>query len=107
MLQPDEDDAVKISDTLKATTSLPPAAASNARGAEKTGANPGASDSVRLSPQGQALAANSVGNNNVFDTKKVERIKVAIADGQFQVNSEKVADGLLETTRDLLQSRKR
>jgi negative regulator of flagellin synthesis FlgM len=43
----------------------------------------------------------------VFDTKKVERIKLAIADGQFNVNSEKVADGLLETVRDLLHSRKR
>ena len=52
--------------------------------------------------------ANAVGGNNqVFDTKKVERIKAAIADGQFHVNSEKVADGLLETVRDLLHSRKR
>lgn len=107
MLRPDQDNAVKISDTLKAATSLPPAAAPNARGAEKTGASADATGSVRLSPQGQALAANATGNNTVFDTKKVERIKVAIADGQFQVNAEKVADNLLEITRDLLQSQKR
>ncbi len=100
---------MKISDTLKGAISLPPAPAPNARGTDKAAANPGASsvsESVRLSPQAQALAANAAGTSVAFDTKKVDRIKVAIADGQFQVNSEKVADGLLESTRDLLQSRK-
>ena len=101
---------MKINDTLKNNTSLPVSntPASGAKSTDKAAptSTPATSDNVRLSSQGQALASVS-GNGAVFDTKKVERIKLAIADGQFQVNSEKVADGLLETVRDLLHSRKR
>ncbi len=101
---------MKINDTIKSTPSVPPTStpASGTKSADKTAsAAPAQSESgnVRLSTQGQALA--NVGANAVFDAKKVERIKLAIADGQFQVNSEKVADGLLDTVRDLLHSRKR
>lgn len=100
---------MKINDTLKSTPGLPASStpAAGAKSAEKAeSTSQSASDSVRLSTQGQALAK-AAGGGGVFDVKKVERIKLAIADGQFQVNSEKVADGLLETVRDLLHSRKR
>jgi negative regulator of flagellin synthesis FlgM len=106
-----KDDAVKINDTLKSNQGLPVAGtpAAGAKGADKAAAAiPAPTDTVRLSSQGQALAASGVtGTAAVFDTKKVERIKSAIADGQFQVNSEKVADSLLETVRDMLHARKR
>jgi negative regulator of flagellin synthesis FlgM len=100
---------VKINDQLKTTPGLPAAntPAAGSKGAERTaGTSQAPGDNVRLSPQGQAMAS-AVGGSAVFDTKKVERIKLAIADGQFHVNSEKVADGVLETVRDLLHSRKR
>ena len=101
---------MKINDTLKNNTTLPVSntPAGGAKGTDKAApaSTPATTDNVRLSSQGQALAS-VAGSGAVFDTKKVERIKLAIADGQFQVNSEKVADGLLETVRDLLHSRKR
>ena len=108
-LQAEKDDAVKINEPLKGGPALPVTntPANSAKNAEKaSSASPAGTDSVRLSSQGQALSA-AASNSGVFDTKKVERIKLAIADGQFNVNSEKVADGLLETVRDLLHSRKR
>jgi negative regulator of flagellin synthesis FlgM len=105
---------VKINDTLKSNQGVPASGtpAAGAQGADKAVAQPArtnvpaATDTVRLSSQGQALAG-AAGVTAVFDAKKVERIKSAIADGQFKVNSDKVADSLLETVRDLLHSRKR
>ena len=101
---------MKINDTIKSNPGVPAAntpATPNPKANDAAAASwtaPAATDTVRLSSQGQALAG-AGGTNQVFDAKKVDRIKAAIADGQFQVNSEKVADGLLETVRGLLHSR--
>lgn len=73
--------------------------------ANTTAASNPASDSVQISPQLQALTG-QLSNSGAFDSKKVAEIKAAIASGQFQVNAEKVADGLMDTVRDLIQTRK-
>jgi negative regulator of flagellin synthesis FlgM len=98
---------VKIDDSLKKTAGLPVNATTTraGKGAEKAGTAKPASDSVQLSPQVQALTAQA-SSAGVFDAKKVEEIKAAIANGTFQVDPEKVANGLLDTVSDLIHSRK-
>lgn len=79
------------------------------KGAEKTASvsqTPAPeTDSVHLSSQLQSLTQ-LAGNAPPFDAKKVEEIKAAIAEGRFQVDPEKVANGLLDTVTDLIHSRK-
>lgn len=100
---------MKIDESVKKTTG-PTVGTTQARagkGAGKTSetaATPAQSDSVHLSSKLQALA--SSGGNGVFDLKKVEEIKAAIAEGRFQVDPEKVANGLLDTVSDLIHARK-
>ena len=74
------------------------------RAADKAGAVAAGSDNVRLSSQAKALSSTSTGG--VFDTKKVEEIKAAIAGGQFQVDAGKIADGLIDSVKDMIQKRK-
>jgi len=37
-----------------------------------------------------------------FDTARVAEIRQAISEGRYQVNTGKIADGLIDTVRDLL-----
>lgn len=100
---------MKIDDSLKkpsgvgvATTQARPG-----KGADKaagTSSAPAQSGSVHLSSKLQSLA--QAGGNSVFDASKVDEIKAAIAEGRFQVDPEKVANGLLDTVNDLIHTRK-
>jgi negative regulator of flagellin synthesis FlgM len=75
--------------------------------AEKSQSGAKSAENVTLSPLSaklQSLEA-KVSASSVFDAEKVDAIKSAIAGGQFKVSSEKVADGLIETVKDLLTNR--
>lgn len=96
---------MKIEDSIKKTPSLgvgTKQTATPGKGAGKTESGTVASVNVSVSSQMQALSS-TVANSNVFDASKVEEIKSAIADGRFQVNAEKVADGLIDNVKDMLQ----
>lgn len=69
--------------------------------------NPSDGDSVQLSPLASQMQAIEAGmaNSPVVDAAHVSAIRQAIADGLFKVNPDVVADHLLATARELLQSR--
>ena len=98
---------MKINDSIKKPATLGTGTAQAAPGKSAGKAAPAAAtpDNVHLSSQLKALTE-QVAGASVFDTKKVEEIKAAITDGRFQVNAEKVAEGLMESVKDLIHKRK-
>jgi negative regulator of flagellin synthesis FlgM len=106
---------MKINDLIKNTAGL----AVDKPGAGKSGSASGkdarasqvdakAAENVTLSPLSSQLKSleEKVAASNVFDTVRVDAIKSAISKGQFKVDSEKVADGLIATVKDLLTTQK-
>lgn len=75
---------------------------------EQTSSTATASDNVTissLSSQLQSLEA-KVAKAEVFDVEKVNEIKSAISSGQFKVDADKVADGLISSVKDFLSTQK-
>ena len=58
-----------------------------------------------MSSRLQSLEA-KIATDNVFDADKVESIKAAISNGSFKIDSSKVADGLVNTVKDLVSANK-
>jgi negative regulator of flagellin synthesis FlgM len=96
---------VKIDDSIKKTGGLgvTPTQTRAGKSVSRPSSSTVSSDSVTISPQLQGLEG-QVASSSVFDANKVEEIKAAIAGGQFQVNPEKVANGLIGNVTDLLQT---
>ena len=67
-------------------------------------AAPGAQ--VQLSSLSSSLqqAEAAVSATPVVDQSRVDEIKEAMAEGRFKVDAEKVADGLIESVRQMLQA---
>ncbi|ARU31700.1 flagellar biosynthesis anti-sigma factor FlgM [Sulfuriferula sp. AH1] len=103
---------MKVNDSVKniAGVTVGSTTAGKAKTTDKAaGAQPSSSGAtVTLSPLSSQLQAlqTQISGSSAFDAKKVDAIKLAIADGQFQVNSEKIANELISSVKDLLQGRK-
>lgn len=95
---------MKISSTVSPVGS----ATNGGRSRSVAGATPRAATpagaEVDLSPLSSRLQEiqASVSADPVVDTKRVSEIKQAIAEGRFKVNPERIADGLIDSVRQLL-----
>ena len=86
-------------------TALTNTAASARKQIESDNVPKTAATQVQLSGEMQALEGQMTQkSSSTFDAKKVQEIRTALAEGRFQVNADNVADGLLATVKDLIQS---
>lgn len=102
---------MKITDSVKNVTSLPIGSSGSGK-AKSLDKSSGAADTaevntVKISPLSSQLQSieTQISTSSVFDSRKVDEIKRAIAGGQFQVDTEKVANELITSVKNLLQSR--
>lgn len=94
---------MKIDSSLKTTGPGNVSGGSRAR-AERAGTTTGGTQ-VQLSTVSAQMAEASGGSP--IDSAKIAEIKQAIAEGRFQVNAEAIADSLLGTARDLINSQRK
>jgi negative regulator of flagellin synthesis FlgM len=94
---------------VKINTSIPSATANEAAGRTKPAegnrkASASAGDKVDLSSLSARLqdAGAAAANVPEIDAARVAEIKQAISEGRFQINPERIADGLLENVRQML-----
>lgn len=64
-------------------------------------------DNVTLSSMAQQLKdiETSISTGGVFDASKVSEIKDAISKGEFKVDTGKVADGLIQSVKEMLSNK--
>ena len=76
--------------------------------AKPANGNPSSETSVHLGTGTAQLRSleNSMASSSVVDAEKVSAIKQAISEGRFQVNSGKVADGLINSVKELINANK-
>lgn len=80
----------------------PAAGSENAAAGALAAAQPQAGVTVTLSSASQAMSSAGGAGGEVFDVQKVEAMKLAIANGTFQVNPEAIADKMLSNAAEML-----
>ncbi|WP_176058339.1 flagellar biosynthesis anti-sigma factor FlgM [Paraburkholderia sp. BCC1876] len=78
---------------------------SDAEGAVESVPQVGAADAQNSTVSLSSMSAVHTSGDSDIDTAKVESIKAALRDGSYQIDSGKIADGMLGHARDLLQTK--
>ena len=62
---------------------------------------------MQLSPLATLMkrAESAISNSPDIDQKRVDEIRQAITEGRFKIDSSRIADGLISSVRDMLESR--
>lgn len=101
---------MKINDSIKQPVDLATEklGVKSGKKTEQASTSAAATESVTLSTLSSQLKSleAKVASTEVFDVEKVDAIKSAISSGQFTVDSGKVADGLISSVQDLLNTQK-
>ena len=101
---------MKIDPTLKIAPATTVATDERTRSAKQQTENSGAQTraDVQLSPLAAQLKniEASLETTETVDSARVAEIKRSIAEGRFEVNAEKVADRLIDATREFMRAQK-
>lgn len=92
---------------MKITSSIPAVGGApdsgRARSTGRAPQTPQASSGDRVDISSLSARLQEVGTaESPVDTQRVAEIKAAISEGRFQVNPERIADGLLDSVREML-----
>ena len=92
---------MKINSALPSVGNAPDS--SRARGPAATAARPEAASSERVDISSLSAHLQEVNaSESPVNSQRVAEIKLAISEGRFQINPERIADGLLSSVRDML-----
>lgn len=96
---------MKIDNSIKTVGGLAPGE-SKARSVQGSTSGATAGDKVELSSFSASMqqAEAAMAEVPVVDKNRVDELKQAITEGHFKVDAEKVADGLIESVRQMLEA---
>lgn len=97
---------MKIDGTLKPVSSAP-ANETRARPRAEAARSEQAEDQVALSPLSTTLAKAeaAIASTPAVDKARVAEIRQAISEGRFKIDANRIADGLIESVREMLDAR--